>query len=132
MNPHSELEKALMANADPKVNDPRAANFRRATMANKNSFLLDNNLKTTMDRFSTDPGRRNTLMVSRRGTTKRFGQGSQNGYDAELSNTELSACHSCKKLVELFKSRHRTITFPSSEVKACLDGLKLTKKAHWD
>ena len=84
-----------------------------------------------MDRFSTDPGRRNTLMISRRPTTKRFAQGS-GGYDAELSNTELSACHSCKKLVELFKSRHRTITFPSSDVKACLDGLKLTKKAHWD
>lgn len=47
-------------------------------------------------------------------------------FDIELSNEEKSACFHCSKLIEMFRSRHKAITFPSSEVRASLDGLKLT------
>ena len=32
----------------------------------------------------------------------------------------------------MLKMRHKVITFPSSELKSSLDGLKLTKKVHWE
>ena len=52
--------------------------------------------------------------------------------DEELSLEEKSVCFHCAKVLEMFKLRHKTITFPSSEIKASLDGLKLTKRVHWD
>ena len=52
--------------------------------------------------------------------------------DHELSNEAKSVCHHCAKLIELFKMRHKTITFPSSDIKQSLDILRITKKCNWD
>ena len=55
-----------------------------------------------------------------------------NMYDVELSNEEKSVCFHCTKIIEMFKKRHKAITFPNSQVKTTLDGLRLTQKSNWD
>jgi len=46
-------------------------------------------------------------------------------------NNEKMVCHHCYKLIEMFKTRYRTITFPSSDIRASLEGLKYTKRSIW-
>ena len=52
--------------------------------------------------------------------------------DHELSTEEKSVCFHCAKMIEMFTMRYKAITFANSEMKASLDGLKLTKRVHWD
>lgn len=52
-------------------------------------------------------------------------------FDESSLHQEKTACYHCQKMIEMYQSRFRTITFPSSEVKACLEGLKYTKQECW-
>ena len=52
--------------------------------------------------------------------------------DHLMGNEKKSVCFLCAKLIEMFKIRYKAITFPQSQVKACLDRLRLTKKVNWD
>lgn len=51
--------------------------------------------------------------------------------DPAFSSELKSVCLHCAKLIEMMKMRHKTITFPSNESRAGLEGLKFTKKVHW-
>ena len=52
-------------------------------------------------------------------------------FDEASLHQEKTACYHCQKVIEMYQGRFRTITFPSSEVKVCLTGLKYTKKECW-
>ena len=54
-----------------------------------------------------------------------------NGVDQKLGNEEKSVCHHCAKILDMYKTRYRTITFPNSEERASLTGLKFQKRALW-
>ena len=47
-------------------------------------------------------------------------------FDYELSNDKKTVCFHCAKLIEMFKIRHKAITFASSQTQGQLDGLRFT------
>lgn len=52
--------------------------------------------------------------------------------DHDLSDEPQTVCFHCAKLIELFKLRHKTITFPTSDIKQSLDLLRFNKMSYWD